>query len=279
MKKKFSESSLKRILKEEKAFDINSLEKIIFEEAEKPAGESDVELIDSALDMLLEADGLEVPEISHEPHFQVKPAVVDRSRDRFFSYRVPKKWKSIASVCAALMVVIAANAVSTMAFGFNFTEELIKWTKKEVVISVEEATEEDKNSAYKEIVAQMAALGNWNFLLPEYLPQEMELVGYSVTPNEADVTVTVFLKSNTDEIVSIVSHNYVSREIMQQNSAVTIEGRYELGTKKTLGGYTVFEIQGEENNCALFKNDLSVYIVTTSYSDLELDKIVRGMIF
>ncbi len=279
MKKKLSEPSLRRILADNEPFDEGCLEKLIFEEAAKPAGESDIELINSALDALLKADGLEVPEMSGEVPFDAKPAVVDRARDRFFSYRIPKKWKNFVAACSVLLVVVCANALSTFAFGFNFTEELLSWSDDEVVISMENAEQEEEATAYEEIVSQMAMRGNWNFLLPEYLPEEMDLVGYSVSPSDTEVTVTVFLKSDTGETLSIVSHNYSNEMMLKDNSAVSVAGRYTLGDKKLMGSHTVFEVMGEKGNSAVFTDSLSIYVLTTSYNQYELDRIIMGMLY
>lgn len=278
MKKKLTQAALKQMLHNGAPLDAYSLEKIIFEEAAKPAGKADTELIDAAMDMLLKIDGIDSGEIPQEVPFAVKPASVDKQREIFFNYRIPKKLKNFVSACAVLLMVIAINTFSTLAFGFNFTEELLSWTDKEVVISVENSEEEEKTEIYNEIVRQMAQRGNWNFLLPDYLPDNMELMGYSVSPTDTDVTVSIFLQSETGETVSIVSHNYINEMVMEENSAVRVTGRYTLGNKKTVGGHTVFEILGEEGNAAVFTDNLSIYVVTTSYDKIELNNIIRGMI-
>ncbi len=278
MKKNLSLLALKQMLYNGVELDANSLEKIIFEEAAKPAGKADTELIDAAMDMLLKMDGIEAGSIPEEVSFEVKPAVVDRQRDRFFNYRIPKKWKNLAAACIALIIMCSASVISTLAFGFNFTEELVEWTKEKVVLSVAQEPESTKDvTVYDEIIKEMAKCGNWNLLLPEYLPEEMELIGYTVDNTDASVMMSVFLRSKTGHTLNIVSRNYENEILMRENSEVTVWGNYDIGEKKFIGEHTVYEVLGQRGNSAVFTDKLSIYVVTTSYEEKILDRIILNM--
>ena len=252
------EALIKCLTEEGLGLSKQEIEKMLYDELEKPEDEVDCEIVDMCIELLAEIDHIKLPDTDVVPPAPPVPA------------RKKKRWKAALLVAAIFVLMVSATiVVSAQVFHFDIVNYVVELFSDHVEVDYGETSQQADNylPADTDLRKELEAHEISPVLLPdEFLKDAQIQAEYHVTDLSREANIHAVKGSDS---IDMTITQYITQDLIGEGEH---QGKVVDSREITVGDIAILVLDFGDRRTISFVDNCTQYILETT---LNMDKAIQ----